>query len=204
MIRCITILIIIFYIPKGVIETFKNDRDTYNHNCTRLFIVALVLLIYSPSVYMIIGSTFFVKCVTSTHHSKLALRGCGSRRSDALEPPSTRAEAPCTLHRHKVCRGLSQAFKVVRLYRTRALTTGETRCAGHEVGVVWFERFEPPRTSSNHIIAERARFFHRSSGWFNCTEPSLTTYLQGKQGVQGVVQGGSRRFDVLEPPRTSV
>ena len=24
-----------------------------------------------------------------------------------------------------------------------------------------------------------------SSGWFDCTEPSLATSLQGKQGVQG-------------------
>ena len=24
-----------------------------------------------------------------------------------------------------------------------------------------------------------------SSGWFDCTEPSLSTSLQGKQGVQG-------------------
>ena len=36
------------------------------------------------------------------------------------------------------------------------------------------------RTSSNHIIAEIARcveFFHMSSGWFACTEPSLTTVV---------------------------
>ena len=26
---------------------------------------------------------------------------------------------------------------------------------------------------------------HMSSGWFDCTEPSLSTSLQGKQGVQG-------------------
>ena len=33
-----------------------------------------------------------------------------------------------------------------------------------------------------------------SSGWFDCTEPSLSTSLKGKQGVHGVyalVQGGS-------------
>ena len=33
-----------------------------------------------------------------------------------------------------------------------------------------------------------------SSGWFDCTEPSLSTSLQGKQGVHGayaLVQGGS-------------
>ena len=60
----------------------------------------------------------------------------------------------------KVCRVLSHEFGVVRLYRT----------------------------FSNHIITELQRcvaFFHLSSGWFDCTEPSVTTSLQGKQGVQG-------------------
>ena len=61
----------------------------------------------------------------------------------------------------------------------------------------WFKHIEPPRTFSNHITAEIARcveFFHMSSGWFDCTEPSLTSSLQGKQGVQGAyapVRGGS-------------
>ena len=35
---------------------------------------------------------------------------------------------------------------------------------------------------------------NRSSGWFDCTEPSLSTSLQGKQGVQGtyaLVRGSS-------------
>ena len=34
------------------------------------------------------------------------------------------------------------------------------------------------RTFLNYIVAERARcveFLHMSSGWFDCTEPSLTT-----------------------------
>ena len=33
-----------------------------------------------------------------------------------------------------------------------------------------------------------------SSGWFDCTEPSLTTSLEGKQGVQdayALVRGSS-------------
>ena len=74
--------------------------------------------------------------------------------------------------------------------------TGETRCAGCFCSG-WFKRIEPPRTFTNHIIAEIVRcveFFHMSSGWFDCTEPSLTTSLQGKQGVQGayaLFRGGS-------------
>ena len=52
----------------------------------------------------------------------------------------------------------------------------------------WLECIEPPRTSLNYIITERARcveFFYMISEWFDCTEPSLTTSLEGKQGVQG-------------------
>ena len=43
---------------------------------------------------------------------------------------------------------------------------------------------------------------HRSSGWFACTEPSLCTLLQGKQGVQGAyarVRGGSSTSNLHEP-----
>ena len=49
----------------------------------------------------------------------------------------------------------------------------------------------------NHIITELARcveVYHMSSGWFDCTELSLSTALQEKQGVQGAYalnQGGA-------------
>ena len=49
------------------------------------------------------------------------------------------------------------------------------------------QHIKPSRTFSNHIVTEIARFrefFNMSSEWFNSTEPSLTTSLQGKQGVQ--------------------
>ena len=65
------------------------------------------------------------------------------------------------------------------------------------------------RTFSNHIIAEIARrveFFDMRSGWFDCTEPSLTTSLQGKQGVQGtyaLVRGVSSASNLFEPSRTT-
>ena len=55
-------------------------------------------------------------------------------------------------------------------------------------------------------IAGRVEFFHMSLGWFDCTEPSLTTSLQGKQGVQGaraLVRGGSSASNLLEPSRTT-
>ena len=45
-----------------------------------------------------------------------------------------------------------------------------------------------------------------SSGWFDCTEPSLATAVQGKQGVQGayaLVWGGSSTANLIEPTRTT-
>ena len=47
---------------------------------------------------------------------------------------------------------------------------------------------------------------HMSSGWFDCTEPSLSTAVQGKQGVQGayaLVRGGSSTSNLFEPTRTT-
>ena len=87
--------------------------------------------------------------------------------------------------------GLSHEFGVVRLYRTFTMyiVTGETRSAGclcNSSG--WFKHIEPHRTyrttssQSNHNITEIARcgeVCHMSSGWFDCTEPSLSTLLQG-------------------------
>ena len=72
-----------------------------------------------------------------------------------------------------------------------------------------FKHIEPHRTFSNHIITEIARcveFCHMSSGWFDCTEPSLSTSLQGKQSVQGayaLVRGGSITSNLVEPSRTT-
>ena len=69
-----------------------------------------------------------------------------------------------------------------------------------------FKHIEPHRTFSNCILTEIARyidFFHSSSGWFDCTEPSQTTCLQGVQGVQGAICTGSGRFNHIEPPRTT-
>ena len=38
-----------------------------------------------------------------------------------------------------------------------------------------------------------------SSGWFDLTEPSLSTSLKGKQGVQGAYGLGSSTSNLLEP-----
>ena len=115
----------------------------------------------------------------------------GSSTSNLLEPHLCRDS--------KVCRVLSHEFGVVRTYRTY-IVAGETRCAGCLcTSSGWFKHIEPPRTFSNHIITEIAR----SSGWFDCTEPSLSTSLQGEQGVQGayaLVRVGS---NLVEPSQTT-
>ena len=64
---------------------------------------------------------------------------------------------------------------------------------------------EPHRTYTNYTITEMARcvdVYHRSSGWFDCTEPSLCTLLQGKQGMQGALCNSSGWFKHIEPHRT--
>ena len=121
--------------------------------------------------------------------------------SNLLEPQQRRANT--------VCRGISQEFSVVRRYGTCSTYsfTEAKRCAGSScTSSVWFKRIEPPRTFSNLIrteIAGRVAFLQLCSGWFGCTEPpSLTTSLQGKQGVQGaraLVRGGSRAICLNHP-----
>ena len=93
---------------------------------------------------------------------------------------------------------------MVRLYGTFSnyIFTGETRCAGCFCSG-WFKRIEPFRTFSNHIITDIARcveFFHLSSEWFDYTEPSLTTSLQGKHCMRRVLV---HQFRVVQAHRTS-
>ena len=90
----------------------------------------------------------------------------------------------------KECRVLLHEFGVVRLYRTlRGLSSG------------WFKHIEPPRTFSNHIIAEITRsveFYYMSSGWFDYTEPSLP----GETRCAGCLCTSSGWFKHIEPRRT--
>ena len=68
-----------------------------------------------------------------------------------------------------------------------------------------FKHLEPQRTFSTYSLTKLARcidFFHRSSGWFNWTEPSLTTALQGIEGIQGAKCTSWKRFKHFEPHRT--
>ena len=117
--------------------------------------------------------------------------------SNLLEPPHYKDS--------KLCRVLSQEFGVVRLYRTFSIfiVTEIARCAGCLcTSSGWFKHIEPLRTFSNHIITGIIRcveFCHMSSGWFYSTEPSLSTLLQGQQGMQGVAY----LFVVVQAHRTS-
>ena len=112
----------------------------------------------------------------------------------------------------KVCRVLSHEFGVVRLYRTFSIyiVAGETRFAGCLCTCSGqFKHIEPRRIFQNHIITEIEKcveFCHMSSGWFDHTEPSLSTSLKGKQGVQGayaLVRGGSSTSNLVEPSQTT-
>ena len=76
-----------------------------------------------------------------------------------------------------------------------ALCTGSRR----------FKHIAPQRTFSHYILMKIARnreFFYTSSGWFDCTEPSPTTSLQGRERVQGALCTSSMRFTHSELQRT--
>ena len=113
------------------------------------------------------------------------------------EPPRTFTN-PLQYRESKVCRGLSHAFEVVRLYRTFSnhIFTRRSRCVWYLYTCSgWFIRSELPQTISNHFNAEKTmcvEVYHMSSGWFDYTEPFRTTSSQGDKGVYAV-----------EPPGTS-
>ena len=82
-------------------------------------------------------------------------------------------------------------------------SSGATRCAGCIMHL--FGEVQAPRTSSHYLFTEIARykeFFYTSSGWIDWTKPSLTTSLQGLQGVQGASCTSWRRFKHIEPHHT--
>ena len=68
------------------------------------------------------------------------------------------------------------------------------------------ETAEPDEEVTAEFEEKCGEFCHMSSGWLDCTEPSLSTSLQGKQGVQGayaLVRGGSSTSNLVEPSRTT-
>ena len=106
--------------------------------------------------------------------------------------------ARCVEFCHMSFRGGSTVPNLLYLHRYRCNKVCRVLCT------CW-GYIESPRTFSNHIITKIARyveFCHMSSGWFDCTEPSLSTSLQGKQGVKGayaLIRGGSSTSNLLEP-----
>ena len=115
----------------------------------------------------------------------------------------------------KVCRGQSQEFAVVRLYRTlsKHTVTRGSWCVGYlDTCSGWFNRSDLPRTIANHCSAEKtqcvevsdrsagdstvphhiftrgsrcAGVHHVSSEGCASTEPYLTASSQEEHGVEG-------------------
>ena len=94
--------------------------------------------------------------------------GCLCPRAVCVQAPRTSANLlePHHYRASQVCGVLSPVFGVVRLYRTMSsyLVTGETRfavclCTSSAAlqGKQGVQHLEPPRTSSNFIVAELAR-----------------------------------------------
>ena len=108
-------------------------------------------------------------------------------------------------HRTDTNHSITELARCVEVYHMRS--GWFDRVLMHLFGVVQAQRTSS--NLSNHNITKLARCGEvcpLSSGWFDCTEPSLATALQGKQRLlcEEVVRVGSRRFAVLEPPRTRV
>ena len=162
----------------------------------------VVRLYRTFSIYIVTEATRYAGCCAQMMWFEVvqAHRTC----SNLLEPHHYKDS--------KVCRVLSHEFGVVRLYRTFSIyiVAGETRFAGCLCTCSGrFKHIEPRRTFQNHIITEIANcveFCHMSSGCFDHTEPSLSTSVQGKQGMQGayaLVRGGSSTSNLVEPSRTT-
>ena len=139
----------------------------------------VVRLYQTFSIYIIAGETRCAMCLCTSSGLFKAHR----TSSNLLEPQHHRDS--------KVWRGLTYKFGVVQMYRTFSIhiIEEETRCAGCLcTSLGWFKHIEPHRIYSNHNTTEIARcreVCHISSMWFDGTEPSLSTLLQEKQGVQG-------------------
>ena len=137
----------------------------------------------------------------------------GSRRFDALELHRTSAKSPCTscFSSKYVDRGgsvesnqlepmLKRTLKYVDRDTPYLLMCNDIQPA-HSTVI--------PRTFLNHIISDIAKcveLFNIGLGWFDCTEPPLSTYLEAKQGVQGafaLVRCSSSASNLLEPSRTT-
>ena len=131
----------------------------------------------------------------STHFFISVIRE-GSRMFDALELHRTSAKSPCTpcFSSKYVDRGGSVVSN-----QPEPMLKNSTHFA--IPAIMWFKKVRGGSTSSSnlhephhHRDSKVCRGLSHEFGWFDCTEPSLSTSLQGKQGVQGayaIVRGGS-------------
>ena len=124
-----------------------------------------------------------------------------------IEPPRTYSNHNTTKIERcgEVCHLSSGWFDCTEPSLSTSLQ-GETRCAGCLcTSSGWFKHIEPHRTYSNHNTIEIVRcgdVCHMSLEWFDSMEPSLSTSLQGKEGVQGayaLVRGCSSTSNLIEP-----
>ena len=117
----------------------------------------------------------------------------GGRLSIADSTSTSNLLEPHHCRDTKKCRVLLHEFGVVRVYRTFSTRRSKVyRCLCTSSG--WFKHIEPPRFS-NHIIARCVQFYYMSSGWFDCTEPSLPG--------DALVRGGSSTSNLLGPSLTT-
>ena len=105
--------------------------------------------------------------------------------------------ARCVEFCHMSFRGGSTVPNLLYLHRYRCNKVCRVLCT------CW-GYIESPRTFSNHIITKIARyveFCHMSSGWFDCTEPSLSTSFTGETRCTGCLCTCSGWFKHIEPRR---
>ena len=143
----------------------------------------MVRLYRTYSIYSIAGETRCAGCLCTS-----------SGWFKHIEPHRT--YSPRLPHHHMEC-----ASALLWTQRTSSNLLKITILNGWES----LRNIEPHRTDTNHTSTELARcvdVYHMSSGWFDCTEPSLCTLLQGKQGVQGALCKRSGLFKHMEPHRT--
>ena len=111
---------------------------------------------------------------TFSNHSRTELAG----RVEFFHRSSEWFDARELHRRNTVCRVLVHAFGVVHAHRTSSNLLEPHQDRDSRASRVLSEAFRVVRlygTFSNY----------RSSEWFDCTEPSLPTSSQKKQGVQG-------------------
>ena len=105
----------------------------------------------------------------------------------------------------KVCRVLSDEFRVVRQHRTFSIyiVTGETRSAGCLcTSSGWFKHIEPSRTTSLQRDSKVCRVFSHEFGVVRLNRTFSIYIVVGETRCAGCLCTSSGWFKHIEPPRT--